>query len=91
MGNTNDFNEFGNLVKSLYTAFGPMLLGIVIGASLLLGLWLGLMFIFAGGDEQKVKKAKSSVKYFIIGIVTIFVVAAGLPLIIAAFQNWMAV
>jgi len=85
----NDFSDFSNLIKGLYSQLALPLLGIASGAALLLGLWLGCKFWFSGGDEQKIKKAKESVKFFAIGIVVIFVVAAATPLLIGAFTTWL--
>ncbi|MCL2061503.1 MAG: hypothetical protein FWH03_02650 [Firmicutes bacterium] len=83
-----DFNNITDMINELYRQLWGPLLGVFLGAAGLLGLWIGLKFVFAGGDEQKVKKAKEQVKYFVIGIVAIFVITAILPLVIAAFMNW---
>ncbi len=80
--------EFSDLIRELYQMMWGPLLGVFVGAAALWGAWVGSRFLFAGGDEQKLKKAKEHLKSFIIGIVIVFVVAAGLPLIVAAFQEW---
>ncbi|MDR3319188.1 MAG: hypothetical protein LBS99_07085 [Clostridiales bacterium] len=82
------FTDFGNLIQSLYEEWRIPIIAVVSGAALLLGVWLGLKFLLAGGDEQKIKKAKESIKYFVIGIAVIFVVTAGMPVMIGAFQTW---
>jgi cytochrome bd-type quinol oxidase subunit 2 len=83
-----EFTDFSEAIDHLYKQLAVPLLAIVGGAAVLLGLWLGSKFLFAGGDEQKIKKAKESIKYFVIGIAVIFIVAAGTPMLIAAFQGW---
>jgi hypothetical protein len=84
------FQGFGEIVTNLYNRLMVPMIGVFIGAAFLLGVWLGLKFLLAGGDEQKIKKAKESVKYFIMGIAVIFIVTAGLPVIVGAFQTWAA-
>jgi hypothetical protein len=40
------------------------------------------------GDEQKLKKVKSQLKYVIIGFVVIFAIAALLPVFIGVLETW---
>ena len=83
-----DFNniseEINGLIKSMWTpclAIAGALAGIW-------GVYLGIKFWTAGGDEQKKKSAKSAVIQFVVGIVIIFVVAVGAPMLIAALATW---
>ncbi|MCL2370248.1 MAG: hypothetical protein FWC80_03370 [Firmicutes bacterium] len=85
---SGDTQQMQERIGDLYRQLTLPLLGIFIGAALLLGLWLGLKFVFAGGDDQKQKKAKESVKFFVIGVVVIFVVAAMLPLAVGVLHTW---
>jgi len=48
----------------------------------------GIKFVFAGGNEEKIKKAKESVKFFVIGIVVIFGVAALTPIVVGILEQW---
>jgi hypothetical protein len=84
----NTFIGISEEINELYVELMTPLIAIFSGAAFLLGLWLGLKFLLAGGDEQKLKKAKESVKFFVIGIVVIFMVLALLPVIVGALKSW---
>ena len=55
---------------------------------LILGMWMGSNFILAGGDPEKLKRAKAQVKYFIIGYIVMFATAALAPIFVGALQTW---
>ena len=81
-----DFSDkIGELIKMLY----PPLIAIAVAISVLWGAYIGFKFWSAGGDEQKKKQAKSALISYVIGIVVMFVIAAGTPLVVAAFQTWV--
>lgn len=81
-------SDMADKIQELYKEMAMPLVAIISGAALLLGIWMGVNFILADGDEQKLKKAKSRVKYFIIGFIVIFAVSALTPLFVAALQTW---
>lgn len=84
-----NFTEFQNLLNDLFSDMWAPLVGIVASVAVLWGIFVGLKFWKAAGDENKLKEAKSSLISFIIGIVIIFVIAAALPALVAAFQAWV--
>lgn len=86
-GDMNDFSE--KLRELMNDLWGP-LLAITSGAAALIGIWIGWRFWASAGDEAKRKDVKTHVKYFVIGLIAIFVIAALVPLVIAALQTWMA-
>lgn len=81
-------SDMADKIQELYKEMALPLIGILAGAAVILGFWIGSQFILAGGDPEKVKKAKSSVKYFIIGWIVMFAVAALTPLFVGALQTW---
>lgn len=83
-----DMSEMNDRIQELYKIMGGWLIPVILGAALFLGLWMGSGFWLADGDEQKLKKAKSRVKFFIIGWIIIFVVVACLPVFVGALQTW---
>lgn len=68
--------------------FGP-LVSIAVALSVIWGVYLGIKYWRAAGDENKLKEAKKAIISFIIGIVVIFVVAVVVPIIIAALVTWL--
>jgi uncharacterized membrane protein len=81
-------NEMRDRIVALYTEMAWPLIGIVSGAALLLGIYLGTSFILSDGDEQKLKKSKAKLKYVVIGFVVIFAVATLLPVFIGVLETW---
>ena len=75
-------------IQELYKEMAGPLIAAILAGSVLLGIWLGSNFILAGGDPEKLKKAKSQVKYFIIGWIVMFAVGALTPLFVGALQTW---
>jgi len=82
--------DLSDRIKALYSVMWLPIISAIVGASLLLGVWIGTSFILADGDEQKIRKAKEKLKYCIIGFVVMFMVGALLPLFVAALQGWLA-
>lgn len=85
-----NFDSIGKLLESFMNEWwGPLL--IVLGASAgILAIAAGIKYILAAhsGDEQKLKQAKTFIVSIVIGIVVVFVLAAGVPVAIAAFKTW---
>lgn len=80
--------DMADKIGELYKEMGLPMLGLIAGAALFFGIWMGVSFMLADGDDQKLKKAKSRVKYFVIGLIVIFVIAALTPMFIAMLQTW---
>ncbi|MDE5722004.1 MAG: hypothetical protein K2I30_04595 [Clostridia bacterium] len=87
---SSEFNSVGQLLADFLNSWwGPLL--IVIGAcGGILGVIAGFKWWFAhaSGDENKVKSAKQFAIGVIIGFVIIFVLAALIPVLVAAFSSW---
>ena len=81
-------SDMSDKIQELYKEMALPLIGALTAAAVIFGIWMGSQFILAGGDPEKVKKAKAQVKYFIIGWIVMFAVAALLPLFVGALQTW---
>ena len=80
--------DMADKIGELYKEMGLPMLGVIGGAALFFGIWFGVSLMLADGDDQKIKKAKSRIKYFVIGLIVIFVIAALTPMFIAMLQTW---
>lgn len=87
---SGDWGDFQSKLNELFSSMWAPLLGVLTGACSLLGVWIGLKWWRAGGDEQKRKEAKSATVHAVIGVVVMFAIAALLPIIIGVFQTWVA-
>lgn len=80
--------DLADRIGELYNLMTVPLLICLGSASLLIGIWVGSKFLLSGGDEQKIKKAKDTLKHIIVGTIIIFVIAALLPMVIALLDSW---
>lgn len=87
---SSEFNSVGQMLADFLNSWwGPLL--IVIGAcGGILAVIAGVRYwmAHASGDENKVKAAKQFIISIVIGIVVIFVLAALIPVLVAAFSSW---
>ncbi len=81
-------SDMADKIQELYKEMAAPLIATILGAALLLGIWMGSNFILAGGDPEKLKKAKAQVKYFIIGWIVMFAIATLTPLFVGMLQTW---
>ena len=81
-------NDMVDKIQELYKEIAMPLVAIIGGAALLLGVWMGSNFLLAGGDPEKLKKAKAQVKYYIIAWIVIFATATLTPGLIEMLKNW---
>lgn len=86
----NNLSNFGAQLKSLLDTIWPWLLGIGLACIALWGMYIGVRMIKAHKAEEK-QEAKALIKQLIIGILVIFVIAAGLPMIISGIASWAGV
>lgn len=82
------FNDFATILKDLIQQMWKPCIGIASAMTILFALYLGWKFASTGGDEQKKKSAKAALTQFGIGILVIFVVAVGAPIVIGALVTW---
>lgn len=54
------------------------------------GIYIGVRVIIANKNEEKIN-AKSMIKNLLIGIIVIFVIAVGAPLLIESLKSWAGV
>lgn len=83
-----DFSDLSGAITELLDKMLSPCLVVATSLAVVWGLYLGIKFWMAAGDEQKKKSAKSSIISFVVGIVVIFAVAVGAPLLIGALSTW---
>lgn len=83
-----DFGEISDALKDLIGQMWVPCIAVASALTVVWGVYLGIKFWSAGGDEQKKKSAKSAVISFVVGIIIIFVAAVGAPMLIAALTQW---
>lgn len=88
-GTLND--NLGNIVNNLKTLMDSFWVYIVIALAAVVVIWgayIGIKIAIAHKNEEKIN-ARDMVKNLIIGIVIIFVVAMGAPLLINGLSAWV--
>lgn len=85
-----NFNDFSSILSDLFGSMFTPLIAIASSLAVIWGVYLGLKYWRSGGDENKRKEAKSAVVSFVVGIVVIFLVAVGAPILITALSEWMS-
>lgn len=85
---TADFDTVATTINELIWKLFTPLMSVAGALSALWGIYLGVKFWLAGGDEQHRKSAKQSVLSFVIGTLTIFLVVVGAPMVITALTVW---
>lgn len=83
----NQLQQFGGNLSALMSTIWPWLLGIGLTLIALWGAFIGVKIIKARKAEEK-QEAKALVKQLIIGVVAIFIIAMGGPLIIQGLATW---
>ncbi|MCM1404659.1 MAG: pilin [Prevotella sp.] len=81
-------SEMADKIKELYNEVATPLITTLIVISAVVAAMVGAKFIMAGGDPEKIKKAKEQVKYYIIGWIVIFALTALTPTFVGALQTW---
>lgn len=85
---TNQFTTFGNTLGGIFDQLFMPLLVVAISLCAIYAVRLGLKVWNAEGDENKWKEAKNAILRFFIGIVVIFAVSVGAPILISALVEW---
>lgn len=75
-------------LQSLIDSFWVYVVLALAGVVVIWGAYIGIKIAIAHRNEEKIN-AKDMVKQFIIGIVIIFVVAMGAPLLINGLSAWV--
>ncbi len=88
--NDQTFKTFGDVISGLFESMFTPLIAIAVSLTAIWAVFLGLKWWRSGGDEGKRKEAKSAVISFVIGILVIFIVVVGAPLLISALVEWRA-
>lgn len=86
----SDFEQIGTLLKNFLNAWWGPLLTALAACGGILGVVAGVKYwlAHASGDENKIKGAKNFIIGIVIGVAVIFVLAAGIPILVAAFTSW---
>ncbi|MCI9503830.1 MAG: hypothetical protein HFE26_00355 [Clostridia bacterium] len=84
-----DWSDFQTKLTDLFNSMWVPMVAILAAACTILGIWIGLKWWRAGGDEQKRKEAKTATVSVVIGVVIMFAIAALLPILITVFQGWV--
>ncbi len=85
-----DFTELSDAIIDLINSMWVPCVAIASALSVVWGVYLGVKYASAAGDEQKKKSAKAAIIQFVVGVVVIFVIAVGAPMAIAALSEWVA-
>ena len=83
---TGDNKTDGKLVETLNTILGYFI-GLLYFIALLFALYGGFMILTAGGDEEKVKKGKTTLIQAVIGLAVIFLASQVVRWVIVAFTS----
>lgn len=86
----NNAQDFSNNLRQLINVGIGWIMGIL--AVLVVGwsIFIGIKWASAKRSEQR-EEAKSYLKQFIVGIVLIFVLAVGVPLLISGLATWAGI
>lgn len=82
------FDSFGDALKDLWSQFWSVFLSVGGVALLVYGIAVAATWISAGGDEAKKKAAKTKIIYYTTGIILIFIILVGVPMLIAGLSDW---
>lgn len=85
-----DFSDLSDTITDLIQSMWVPCVAVASALAVAWGIYLGVKYWMAAGDEQKKKSAKSSIISFVIGIIVIFVVAVGAPIGISALSEWVS-
>lgn len=83
----NNLTDFGSQLNSLVGVIWPWLLGLGLVFIGLWGAFIGIKIIKAKKAEEK-QEAKAYIKQLVLGIAVIFIIAAGLPLVVSGIAAW---
>lgn len=78
-------NSLTELINSMWLP----LLAIMVALGILFGVLIGWSFWSAGGDEQKIQKAKAQIKWYVIGWFSIFIIAFATPILVEVLKEWV--
>lgn len=82
------FTSFSDALSDLWSEIWEIVLPIGIILLVAYGIAVAVTWIGAGGDEAKKKSAKTKIIYYTTGIILIFVILVGVPMIIAGMSDW---
>ncbi len=82
------FNQFSDALKELWGEIWGAILAVGVICLVAYGIAVAVTWISAGGDEAKKKGAKTKIIYYTTGIILIFVILVGVPMIIAGMSDW---
>lgn len=83
---TGDNLTDGGFVQTLDNMLG-FLIGLLYFVAVLFALWWGFQILTAGGDEEKVKKGKTTLIQAVIGLIVIFLASQIISWVINIFSS----
>ncbi len=82
------FTSFSDALSDLWSEIWKVVVPIGIILLIAYGVAVAATWISAGGDEAKKKSAKTKIIYYTTGIIFIFVILVGVPMIVAGMSDW---
>lgn len=82
------FAEFSDALARLWSEIWDTIVTIGTIALVAYGLAVAVTLITSGGDEAKKRSAKTKITWFSVGIVVIFIILVGVPMIVAGLSDW---
>ncbi len=82
------FDTFSDALKDLWSQIWGLILAVGVVFLVAYGIAVAVIWIKAGGDEAQKKRAKTLILYFTTGIILVFVVLVGVPMIVTGLSDW---
>ena len=85
-----NFQEIITRLESLITDFWGLTVALLTAVVVIWCVYVGVRLIVAHRNEERID-SKKMIKNLIIGVVIIFVLAVGVPLLIEGFSTWSGI
>ena len=85
-----NFQEIITRVESLITDFWGLTVGLLAAVVVIWCIYVGVKLIVAHRNEERID-SKKMIKNLIIGIVVMFILAVGVPLLIEGLSTWAGI
>lgn len=83
-----DWSDLETAIKELVDSVKVPIFSVLGSVVVVWSLYIGALFIFAGDNEEKVKKAKNALKWYLIGLAIIGVLSGISVLIVNILSGW---
>ena len=85
-----NFQEIITRVESLFTDFWGLTVGLLAAVIVIWCVYVGVRLIVANRNEERID-SKRMVKNLIVGIVIMFILVVGVPLLIEGLSTWAGI